>query len=127
MFLTKLELYAEPQADIWSVGAPLVWCDPTYGRLEVPVGFKTDLASIPRLFRNLAPFDPNGASRRPAVLHDYLYSSKRGFRLGKEFADNFLRDALLAEQAGQVTAQAFYWAVRLGGRSHWDPMSARTY
>jgi hypothetical protein len=103
-----------------------VWSDPTYGILAAPVGFVTDLASIPRLFRNLPAFDPNGASRRPAVIHDWLYSSKQGFRLGKQFADSFLRDALLAEQASKVTAQAFYWAVRIGGAIHWDPLTKRT-
>lgn len=126
MFLTSLTLTAEPRPDYWRVGAPLVWCDPTYGRLEVPVGFVTDLASIPTLLRNLPFLDIDGLSRRPAVVHDYLYSSRRGFRLGKEFADSFLRSALLAEQASKATAQAFYWGVRIGGASHWDSLAART-
>jgi hypothetical protein len=125
MFLTPLDLQADPQPDYWLVGRPLVWCDPVYGRIEAPAGFRTDLASIPRLFRNLPAFDPNGASRRPAVIHDWLYSSRVGYRYGRDFADSFLRTALLAEGAGIWAARAFYWAVRVGGASHWDPLSSR--
>lgn len=126
MFLTELDLKAEPRADYWRVASPLIWSDPVYGRLEAPIGFVTDLASIPRVFRNLPAFDPNGPSRRPAVIHDWLYSSREGYRYGRLFADSFLRSALGAEGASQLTAEAFYWAVRLGGSSHWDPLSARS-
>lgn len=104
---------------MWTVAAPLVWQDPIYGMLAVPLGFPTDLASIPRIFRNIPWLDPNGVSRRPAVVHDYLYGSKFGRRYGKEFADHFLRDALLAEGAAQGVASAFYWAVCLGGGGGW--------
>jgi hypothetical protein len=125
MFLTRLELADEARADYWRVVSPLIWTDPIYGRLVVPAGFETDLASIPRLFRNLPAFDPNGASRRPAVVHDWLYSSKAGYRYGRDFADSFLRASLLAEGASPLTAAAFYYAVRVGGRSHWDPLPLR--
>lgn len=125
MFLTVLDLQADPQPDFWVVGRPLEWSDPVYGRLVAPVGFRTDLASIPRAFRNLPAFDPNGASRRPAVLHDWLYSSRAGYRYGRDFADSFLRAALLAEGASIWTARAFYYAVRIGGSGHWDPLSSR--
>lgn len=120
MFLTPLELIADPQPDLWRLGAPLVWCDPVYGRLEAPVGFQTDLASIPRIFRNLPFLDPAGISRRPAVLHDWLYGSVAGRVHGKQYADNFLRVALLAEGAGKAVAQSFYLAVHWGGQSSWD-------
>lgn len=120
MFLGELELIAEPQPDLWRLGLPLVWCDPSYGRLEVPVGFVTDLASIPRLFRNLPFLDPNGLSRRPAVVHDWLYGSAQGRLKGKEFADQYLRAALLSEGASKPVAQAFFLAVHWGGRSSWD-------
>ena len=43
--------------------------------ITVPVGFKTDFASIPRLVR---PFIDNdsGQIRDAAVIHDYLYSNE---------------------------------------------------
>lgn len=120
MFLTDLELIAEPQPDIWRVGAPLIWCDPVFGRLEAPVDFKTDLASIPRLFRNLPWLDPDGVSRRPAVLHDWLYDTCGGRRWGKEFADDFLYAALCDEGAGRPTGWAYWAAVHYFGHWSWN-------
>lgn len=127
MFLTQLELLVDPEPDYWVMGPPLIWSDPVYGRIEAPTGFRTDLASIPRVFRNLPFADPNGVSRRPAAMHDYLYSSKFGYRLGRQYADSFLQAALLSEGASVWTARAFYYAVRAGGASHWDPLSARSW
>lgn len=122
MFLTTLCLVEDQvpdsaSADLWFVDAPLVWKDALYGTLTVPQGFRTDLASIPRALRNLPFLDPNGISRRPAVMHDWLYAWQAK---GKDFADNFLRAALLAEGASESTAGAFYYGVHLFGRLSWD-------
>ena len=38
--------------------------------IEVPAGFETDFASVPRLFWPLFP--PTGKWRRAAIVHDYL-------------------------------------------------------
>ncbi len=120
MFLTTLELVADSQPDYWTVSRPLVWCDSVYGRIEVPAGTRTDLASIPRFLRNLPFLDPDGNSRRPAVAHDFLYDTAYGHRLGKQYADNFLRDALISEGASKSTAAAFYWAVHMFGGRPWS-------
>lgn len=120
MFLTDLELIADPKPDLWRLGAPLVWCDPVFGRLEVPVGFLTDLASIPRVFRNLPLLDPDGASRRPAALHDWLYGSQAGRRFGKPFADDFLQASLKAEGLHPAGAWVYWAAVHYFGGSSWD-------
>jgi hypothetical protein len=117
VFLSPLVLEAAPNPDFWFVRAPLIWCDPLYGRVEVPIGFTTDLASIPRALRNLPAFDPNGRSRRPAVVHDWLYQW-RGFT--KPTADGFLRDAMVAEGCSPADADAFYAAVHWFGQSAWD-------
>lgn len=90
MFLTSLELIADPRPDLWRLGAPLVWCDPLFGRLEVP-----------------------------AALHDWLYGSTAGRAKHKEFADHFLRAGLLAEGASKPVAQTFYLAVHWFGGSSW--------
>jgi len=120
MFFTRFTSDDGPGPDLWTVRAPLVWDDPVYGHLVVPAGFVTDLASIPRLFRNLPFLDPNGLSRRPAVVHDWLYGSVEGRAHGKEFADNFLRAALLSEGASPAVAQTFFLAVHLFGSGPWD-------
>lgn len=115
MFLTRLKIEDTPTPDIWRVASPLVWDSGRNDRLIVPEGFETDLASIPRLLRNLPFLDPNGISRRPAVLHDWLYH----FGKDRLQADSVLRDALLFEGASRLVAQVFYAGVRLGGRSSW--------
>lgn len=120
MFLTRLQLEDRAEPDLWTYVAPLVWCDPVYGRLEVPIGSITDLASIPRILRNIPALDPNGLSRRPAGMHDWLYGSKEGRRYGKQFADSFLRAALLAEGTTKGTAATFYYGVHWFGGSSWD-------
>lgn len=103
--------------DHWTVRRALIWDGPVgisgaLGVIEVPEGFDTDLASVPRFLRDREAFDVNGLSRRPAVLHDWLYATGRG---GKAFADATFRRALLAEGVGAVTAWAFYQAVNWFG------------
>jgi hypothetical protein len=111
MFLSPLVLQADIQPDRWILAAPLVWEDPAFGRLEAPVGFITDLASTP------FHVDDNGPSRRPAAMHDALY--KLGRERGKDWADQFLRRAILFEGGGYFRAQAYYLGVHWFGGSAW--------
>jgi Protein of unknown function (DUF1353) len=123
MFTTELLLQPDVRPDYWIVRAPLVWESAEFGRICVPPGFRTDLASIPRALRNLPAFDPNGASRRPAVVHDWLYAVQSH---PKDFADRFLRTAMLAEGAAHADAEAFYEAVHLFGETAWHTDGAAT-
>lgn len=120
MYLTEMVLREGPRPDIWVFAAPLVWEDATYGRLEVPEGFPTDLGSYPRILRSIPAFDPNGPSRKPAGTHDWLYGSKDGRRYGKEFADLFLYDACLSVGISPVTAGLIYYGVHWGGGPSWN-------
>lgn len=117
MFIFPLIVEALPEPGKWKTVAPLVWCDPTFGRLEVPVGFITDLASVPGIARAFPDFDPTGLSRRPAVVHDWLYTTKP---IPRHQADLFLCEALKAEGLPVGIADAYYGAVRLFGDSHWS-------
>jgi hypothetical protein len=117
MFATPLIIEAyEGRDDFWIVRAPLIWQDDDFGLIHVPPGFITDLASIPRALRNLPAFDPNGKSRKPAVIHDWLYSVGHD----KARADEFLRQAMIAEGGTVGDADAFYEAVHLFGQRAWD-------
>lgn len=116
MFTTDLVLETY-KPDLWIFAQPLIWVDTTYGTIEVPQGFITDLASIPRLLRALPAYDPNGISRRPAAMHDWLYAW-RGF--GKAQADNFLRDSMLAEGSTGFDAATFWDAVHYCGEGAWE-------
>lgn len=121
MFMSRL--FAEspaltilPRPDYWAVVSALTWESPTL-HLTIPVGFITDLASIPKVLRNT--FDVEGRSRAPAILHDWLYCTQHTTRA---FADSLLRQALVAYGESQATAWVYWAGVRLGG---WLPWSER--
>ena len=61
--------------------------------IDVPLGFTTDFASIPRLFWTILP--PAGQYGKAAVIHDWLYFSGRdgeGDPVTRAYADGvFLR------------------------------------
>jgi len=83
--------------------------------VEVPAGFVTDFASVPRLLWFIFP--PFGSWSRPAVLHDFLYSVTGG-------CSRFLADALFREAMYQQCVPAWrraimYCSVRMFGRHAW--------
>lgn len=80
----------------------------------VPRGFITDLASIPVGLRNV--LDINGRSRKPAVMHDYLYCLQP---CSRKQADELFRAALKAEGVSLPVRNAYYLGVRLGGAAYW--------
>lgn len=112
-FLSPLVLKAEGPGE-WSVQEPFRYEADTGAIYIVPVGFVTDLASIPRITRPL--IDINGKSRRPAVLHDWLYCLKVGTR---SEADSLFLEALKSEGVGFTTRWSMYIGVRTGGWYYW--------
>lgn len=78
--------------------------------IEVPIGFITDGASVPRVFWSL--FSPAGSYLGAAVIHDYLYHTKM---FSRELCDKIFLEAMKAAGVGFLTRQTVYAAVRLGG------------
>jgi len=118
MFKSDLILIANPgRPDFWFTGAPLIWEDPTGLTITVPEGFRTDMASIPRFLEAFPDLDIDGRSRRPGVLHDWLYGAARW--VGKLVADGVLFQALIAEGMDKKGALAIYQGVHLFGASSW--------
>ena len=118
MFTTDLQLVANPaRPDFWFTAAPLVWNDPTGLHIEVPTGFRTDMASIPHFLEAFPDLDIDGKSRRPGVLHDWLYGGARW--IGKAAADALLYQALLAEGMSKAGATTIYQGVHLFGAAAW--------
>jgi hypothetical protein len=122
VFDSELELMAvSGQPDLWALIAPLVWIDPDPAlTVCVPIGFITDLASIPKAFRNV--LDVNGRSRRAAVLHDWLYTRQATTRA---VADAQLRKALVAEGEPASVAATYWVGVRFGGWGAWHDRLAK--
>jgi len=73
----------------------------------VPVGFTTDLASIPRIFRLL--FVKNGKHRPAAIVHDWLCRLDLAFP--RTVADKIFHEAMRVRGVGRMQARLMYWAV----------------
>lgn len=83
--------------------------------VQVPVGFVSDLASIPRLF--WSALRPDGLYTYPAIIHDYLYWEQAGTR---DDADLTLQYGMKEFGVGAATIEAIYLAVHFGGAGAWN-------
>lgn len=97
--------------------------------IRVPMGFLTDLASVPAPFRNHLP--PDGSWAKAAVVHDFLYATAgtgifHGFRYidrlepyTRHEADDILLEAMAALDVPAAQRREIYSGVRLGGAGGW--------
>lgn len=120
-FLTALRL--ERHADVWLVLAPLRYRSAVVDAvIEVPVGFLTDLASVPRV-----PFlfwAAGGAAPGPAVLHDWLCQSHPPGVSWVQAAAVFL-EAMSLDGTPGWRARLMWLGVRIAGAAAWDSGPAR--
>ncbi len=81
--------------------------------VTVPVGFESDLASIPQFLQSIIPLVGNHL--QAAIVHDICYR----FRIGvsKKQADEMFYDAMRTLGVGWLKAQTMYQAVRFFGGS----------
>ena len=86
-------------------------------RYTVPVGFDTDLASIPRAFLSITG-GKIGKHLIAAVIHDKLY---RTGEVPRNVADAIFLAAMEALGVSWVRRQVLYQAVRAGGASSYRP------
>lgn len=83
--------------------------------VDVPIGFMTDFASVPRL---LWAFLPRwGKYGNAAVIHDYCYWDQSCPR--KE-TDRIFREAMEVLKVPTYKIRLIYYAVRLGGWLAWS-------
>ncbi|EGQ5165988.1 DUF1353 domain-containing protein [Salmonella enterica] len=97
----------------WRVYEPFAFylSDDESDVIEVPAGFITDLASVPRVFWILLP--PDGKYAKAAIIHDYLYDN--ALRTKKE-ADLIFLDGMTVLGVPKWKRTIMYWAVRLFGK-----------
>ncbi|MFD2206651.1 DUF1353 domain-containing protein [Kiloniella antarctica] len=83
----------------------------------VPVGFETDLASIPRLLRGFIP--QVGKHILPAIIHDWCYRDKSMMWLNKDDSDMLFRVGMEQAGVGRLRRTLMYSAVKyFGGWSY---------
>ncbi|EBI9015473.1 phage tail protein [Salmonella enterica] len=97
----------------WRVHEPFAFylSDDESDVIEVPAGFVTDLATVPRIFWILLP--PDGKYAKAAIIHDYLYDN--ALRTKKE-ADLIFLDGMTILGVPKWKRIIMYYAVRLFGR-----------
>lgn len=115
-FVTELEADFIRGTRELTLTAPLTYKTEKGELITAPAGFKTDLASIPRILWSwLSPDDPQ--IRDAAVIHDYLYTVRdKGTR--KE-ADELLVEMMKSLSASWFTRELVWTAVRVGGSAYW--------
>jgi len=118
-FLTPL-ITQDTDGTTFILHAPLIYRRVCGEKITVPKGFDTDLASVPWLF--LRVFPRSGPYNEAAVVHDWLYVTRR---IGPHFvyraeADAVLLEAMAALGCGWLTRTLIYRAVRLFGWVVWN-------
>lgn len=116
-FESDLELRHRPGQACWELIRSLHYRCSDASEVIVPAGYLSDLASVPQLVRQIV--DPQTpAARRPAVVHDFIYTHL-GHRFTKRQADLIFYQALLEEGMHRCLAWLVWRAVRLGGQGTW--------
>lgn len=99
----------------WIVKQPLKYrVGISHDSVIVPIGFVTDLASIPPALQSI--IQQNGPYLLPAVVHDYLYWMQTCTR---NQADQILLLAMIENDVGKFDRNAIYKAVRAAGSFAW--------
>ena len=89
------------------------------GIIRVPMGFITDLGTIPEVLQSLVQ---NNAPyiREATILHDWLYSNKSNFlNISKSKADSLLIEGMEYLGANDIQCLSVWSAVSVFGYNHW--------
>lgn len=113
-FPSSLRAELQPDRKTWRLLAPFSYVDPDFGLIEVPEGFTTDFASVPRWPITFAMLGQYGHAA--AVLHDWLY---RSGRLSREQADRVFFNALRSSGIARWRAYLMFAGVRVGGSARY--------
>lgn len=82
-------------------------------RIEIPKGFVTDFASIPRPLWSIVGGPADGKYRKAAVVHDFLY--RTGGVATRYQADQVLLEAMKVCGCSWFQRTVIYSGVRVGG------------
>lgn len=107
--------------DLWKVFTPFTFYSDKYAPVDIPEGFETDLASVPRYLWILFP--PFGAYSQAAVTHDFIYKMRKdltyqGPLRSREECDNIFLEAMTLLRVPWWKRQLMFRAVRMFGWAH---------
>ena len=96
----------------WKLESDLVY-EGSKDHFVVPEGYRTDFASVPRMFWWLIP--RYGRYTEAAVLHDFLCDESKEKRFNRCDADGIFRRTLRELGVGYLRRRLMWAAVRWGG------------
>ncbi len=91
-----------------------------YRDITVPVGFRSDGASVPRVFWSVIFPPTDRKAIKAAVVHDYLYTYPHPVGWTRAMADKAFLDLLLECGIPKWKAYIACIGVRIFGASHWE-------
>ena len=98
---------------IWILFRPLVFMSRKYGPIETPIGFHTDLASVPRV--PIAYQLWGARAHREAVLHDALYRIDHPLQLSYADCNKVFLEAMESRGVSWWIRYPMYAGVCVGG------------
>ena len=116
-FLDKLdyrEIGEVAGKTIYKLNSTLVYISPSIGRIVIPEGFETDLASVPRV--PIIYMMWGGRAHREAVLHDYLYRIGAIPAVSFECANDTFKEAMINRGQPFYIYHPTWLGVTLGGK-----------
>ncbi|MDP1675419.1 MAG: DUF1353 domain-containing protein [Bacteroidota bacterium] len=111
-----------PDGKTWTIKSDFgydVGSENSGNTINVPIGFQTDFASVPRMLWWLLP--KWGIYGNAAVIHDYCYWIQHPYT--RKQADEILKEAMIVLQTPAWQIFLIYWAVYLFGKGAWKKNS----
>jgi hypothetical protein len=113
-FLTELNAQLINDDSVWVIDSPLIYKSDILGMIEVPTGFFTDFASVPRVPVAFTFFGDR--AHREAVIHDYLYRIDSIPQATFGEANRVFLEAMKCRGKGWFVRTMMYLGVCIGGR-----------
>lgn len=129
----------ESNGEVWEVYESFLYHSDRYGYfIEVPKGFKSDLASVPK-WLPIAWALYGGRGNKAAIVHDYIYHNKilrpyplldyqtapgaLSFKIDKDKCDLIFFDAMIECGVPKWRAYSMYQGVKLFGSKAYNQLS----
>lgn len=92
-----------------------IYDSPEFGLVQVPCGFKSDGASVPKILWNVYP--PFGKYLEAAIIHDWfcVLGHAGTSPIGSQDAARLFLEVMEVMGVGKWKRTKMYWAVRIGG------------
>jgi len=113
-FLTELDVRLRDNK-IWVLDSSLAYESNLVGRIEVPIRFETDFASVPRL--PVIYLLWGDRAHREAVLHDYLYRMDSIPLVSFSTANKVFLEAMKIREKNWFVRWPMFLGVKFGGHS----------